>query len=341
MELTFNQAKEAITASIACGDKTPTLLLGPPGAGKTTLAIDVAESLGIPRSVAWDCVFRPSFREPVDLMGAMTIEDGTTRWARNGFFEDVNRVAETYGFALLIWDELPQAPDMLQNAIAGALHDWRIGSSILDPRVYQVATGNRVEDKAGARRVLTQVADRLEQIDFGISLDDWIRWGLTHGLDPMLLAYHRFNAGKSLHDFDPARRVNATPRSWEQAAKVPTSLPAAIYTAKVAGRVGEGHAQEYLAFRQFALELPTREEVLFDPAGARIPEAPGAKYAAAFGLAKHATPENFDRVAQYLMRYPTELQVAVFRDLEATRKDLVPTSGFIAWACSPAAAAMM
>lgn len=67
ISLSFTDAKTAINATIEAGDYTPTYLVGPPGVGKTSLALDVAEHFGIPRTVAEACMFRPSLHDPVDL----------------------------------------------------------------------------------------------------------------------------------------------------------------------------------------------------------------------------------------------------------------------------------
>lgn len=265
----------------------------------------------------------------------------TTRWAANDFFRSVNAVAEQYGTALLIWDEIAQAVPMMQNAIAGALLDRRIGESVLHPRVFQIATGNRATDKAGSNRILTQVGNRWERLELEVSLDDWVLWALGADIDPLQIAYHRFKGGAALFDFDPSREINATPRSWAAANRVPTDLPDLLYRAKVAGRVGEGYAIEYCEFRNIYTRLPSRETIRLDPTNAPVPEDASARFAAIWQLMKSCNEKVLDRDLAYVTRYPREYQVAWISDLTRIKPELKSTKPFINWAVTHGADALL
>jgi len=340
MTHTFTEALACIRSSIEMGDHTPTLLLGQPGTGKTSLFLKISDDFGVPRHLAESVIFRPSLRDPVDLMGVPFIdeqEEGkVTRWALNELIINGNRIAETYGGCMFVLDELAQAPVMMQNACAGLMHDRYIGDNVLDDRVFVGATGNRAEDKAGSGRILTQLGNRLEVLELEVDLPAWSQYMIEMGYDPLLVAYINYRPD-ALQDFVPSRITNPTMRSWEMAAKVSTSLPASVYRAKISGRVGEGRAAEYIAFRQVYDELPDIQSILSAPMTALIPPDQGARYASVALLVKNISQVNWPALCQYIGRFATdvmspEMEVAFFKDVSVRLPEYVQTREFGAWA---------
>ena len=331
----YSHVKQAILSSVNTGDMTPIYISGAPGCGKTSVCIDVAEDKGIPRDVAEACIFRPSLRDPVDLTGVPHIEDGVTKWATNSQLAYVNGVAERYGFALFIIDELPQAVPMMQNALAGLMHDRFVSDTRLHDDVFVVATGNRAKDKAGAGRVMSQLANRVEHLEMDADTKAFSSYMMGKGYDPLIAAYIRYRPD-ALDDFNPDAFSNATMRSWEAVAKVDTTLPSDIYYAKVAGRVGEGRAAEYIGFRRVASELPKIETILAHPETAPMPQDHGARYAAVGLLVRHADPSTFGTLAKYAARFATEMQspeleVVFYMDSVAKDANFIQTPEYVAW----------
>lgn len=337
--MNINEIKEAIRVGIRSNDLTPIYITGAPGCGKTDLCLDIAVEYGIPRDVAKLCMFRPSFRDPVDLMGVPYVDDvddeRMTRWARNHFIWYVNAVAKKYGIAILIIDELAQGIPAMQNAMAGLMHDRMVGEQCLDDRVYIVATGNRVTDKAGSNRIVTQLGNRMEVQEMDVSMEQWIEYMQQDpNYDPLLLGFIQFRAGTPLTDFSPDRLTNATMRSWTAVSKIPTNIDGKIYYAKVAGRVGEGHAAEYIGFRKIAEDLPSLQAICADPADAVIPDQQSAKFATATMCRKYAAqdPKVFPAVAAYMKRVARtapELEVVFYRGLEQAQPVIAQTPEYI------------
>lgn len=331
----YSDITTSIISSVEAGDTTPTYISGPPGTGKTSISLDVAERFGLPREVAEQCIFRPSLHDPVDLLGVPFVEGegahASTRWASNSFLSYVNDVAEQYGTAVLTWDELPQGVPMMQNAIAGLLLDRRLGDFALHPNVVQIATGNRTQDKAGANRMLTQVANRMEHVEHEVHVEDWADWAMQVGVDPVLVGFIRFRPDL-LHDFDPDRMENATPRSWAAASKVSTDLPAHIYRQKVAGRVGAGPAAEYIGFREIYQSLPDRKEILGDPQGAPVPEDVATKYATVTMLVNATTEKTIEAAGDYVQRLGSEYDTLYHHMVGRKDDSLRRTQAWIRWA---------
>ena len=346
IELNYSSMKTAIMANVDAIDMTPIMITGAPGCAKTSVCLDVAESYGIPRNVAERCIFRPSLRDPVDLAGLPhneRDEDGVlyTHWAANSFIKYVNDVAAKYGIAFLIVDELPQAVTMMQNALVGLMLDRFVGSNFLHERVFLLSTGNRVKDKAGAGRIVSQLGNRVEHLPMAVDIDAWGKHMIdTYGFDRvgMFVAYVRFEPGV-LEDINPDRMVNGTMRSCTAAAMINPKLPRNIYLAKLAGRIPEGRAMQFLTFRDLFDELPTAEAMRNTPKTAKLPNGNrGALFAAASLAFKRSEDEaSFNAMAKYVERIATEaleadIEAFFYKDIMIHKQALAETNVFIEWA---------
>lgn len=325
----YSHAMQIVQSTLEKSPGQPLLLLGAPGTAKTSLCLDAANRLGLPEDRV--LLIRPSLRDPVDLLGCPQIEAGLSSFAPPA---DLHRFRAGTGPGLIIWDELPQAVPMMQNAIAGALLDKVLGNLRLDPAVAQIATGNRTQDKAGAGRVMTQLGNRVKVLHIEAHLDDWCVWAVTHGVDPLLIAFLRLRPDL-LHDFSPDRVTNPTPRSWEMvSASCDPSAPRDLFMWDVAGLVGEGAAAEYVGFRDMAAHMPNPDAILLNPKTAEVPEEPAILYALASALASKASKGNIGLLVQYTDRLPAEFGVMFMKDAHRRDKRITESPAFTSWAAS-------
>jgi hypothetical protein len=260
-------------------------------------------------------IFRPSLHDPVDILGVPSVSDGQTKWNTPSWLHKLK-----HGRHLLVIDELPQSVKMMQNALAGLMLDRFVGEVQLSNEVYILATGNRTQDRAGANRMLTQLSNRVLEVEMDVNLDDWVVWALDNQIDPLLIAFHRWKSGM-LMDFDPDRSQNPTPRSWEMVAHVPTDLPADLYFDAVGGLVGDGAAAEYVGFRQLADKLPSIDHIMMDPANAPLPSEPDVRYVCVATLATRVTYDNYSGLLEYIERMPVEYQVLFNKTTISTKTD--------------------
>jgi hypothetical protein len=219
----------------------------------------------------------------------------------------------------------------MQNALCGVIYDRRAGNLQLSDNLFIIATGNRTEDKSGANRITSKLANRTRRFDFQENLEDWTDWALDNDIDPVLIQFLRFRPGM-LSDFDPNRFANPTPRSWERVDLIPASLDSALFYDNVAGEVGEGAAAEYTGFRRIYMGLPDVDAVLLDPKGADVPADPATLYALTGAIARKATKDNFGRVSDYLGRLPVEFNVMAARDSIRLQPDIKSSKSFLEWA---------
>jgi len=301
-------------------------LSGPPGVGKTSIVYEAAAIAGIPEDRI--LLLRPSLMDPVDLLGVPAVTDGTTSFA-----PPANLLAfrEGTGPGIILIDELPQSSISMQNALGGLLLDSMLGALKIDKQVARISTGNRVQDKAGASRILSQIGGRICHLEIGVSLDVWSKWAMRNSVDPMVIAFLRLRPNL-LHDFDPDRVSNPTPRTWEMVARLPTTLPEHIYTAGCAGLVGEGAAAEWVGTRKFLNQMPSIDGILAHPQDYQVPDEPVVKYAVASALAARASHKTFDAALQYMIRLPAEFQVLFVSLADSRDKTLLDGPTFTQWA---------
>jgi hypothetical protein len=309
-------------------NKVVPILMGPPGGGKSACARDVGLAMGVHPDNIFQ--FFASLRDPVDLLGTPKPNDEYTSWKPP---QDWWRMRT--GKWLVVLEELPDADKQMQNPLCGVIHDRRSGDLTFSPEVFFIATGNRTEDKSGANRIQSKLAGRVRFIDFATDLDDWCAYALDAGIDPVIIQFLRFKPDM-LHDFDPSRRSNPTPRTWEKVSYIPTELPTGVYFEHVAGDVGEGAAAVYTGFRRIYESLPDMDKLLASPATYEVPTAPDVRYALAGALAHASTKDNFDRVVTYVNRMPKEFSVMCVNDAIKLRPEVKSTKAFAEWVQSNA-----
>ena len=325
------------------GNKVVPFILGAPGGGKSALIRDVAAKMFAERGLkmvkyddadpdTWETAnyveFNASLRDPVDLLGTPDNHGTATRWKPPGEFYALRRGT---GFKIINFEELSDAPVPMQNGICSVIYDRRAGNIMLTDDLFIMATGNRTEDKSGATRITSKLANRTRRFDFQENLDDWTQWALDNDLDPVLIQFLRFRPGL-LSDFDPNRFANPTPRSWERVNLIPATLPAALFYDNVSGEVGEGASAEYTGFRRIYLSLPDPTSILLDPEHAEVPTDPATLYALTGALARVSTKDNFDRVHRYLSRLSPEFNIMCTKDAIKLQPTIKQSRAFIEWA---------
>jgi hypothetical protein len=231
----------------------------------------------------------------------------------------------------LIIEELSDAPQPMQNPMCRVILDHYAGELKLHPKLHIIASGNRTSDKSGANRMTTKLSNRMQELQYDENLDDWCAWALENDIAVELIQFIRFRPNL-LSDFDPNRNINPTPRTWEFANQVDTSLSSDLYFSNIAGCVGEGAAAEYTGFKRIFENLPNIEGILLNPSKAAVPTDPAVLYALTGALAHKVSKDNFDRVAEYVDRMPADFQVMCIFDAQKLKPEIRNTKAFMQWA---------
>jgi len=298
------------------------LLLGAPGLGKSSVAFQAAAQIyngptnattvtGLPDE-NWFVVIRAMDKDPVDLKGLPFVKDGKTQWSE----PDLIGLLRPEGGVICI-EELPQALPAVQCVLRELLLDHRIGGHKIPDTWTVIATGNRVEDKAGAGRLLSHVASSVIVMTMEISVEDWQGWAVRVGIKPDVRSFINFRPDL-LHNFEPSRMVNADPRGWESVSIISEHVPDDLLHQVCAGKVGDGPAAEYVGFRRIYTQLPDPRHMLDNAATCKIPTELAVVYAMVGSLteAVRNNPKAKDMagIVTISSRLSTEHGVLLFRD---------------------------
>lgn len=297
---------------------------GAPGGGKTTIVHEVAAELGVP------CIERHMPTMLVEDFGILFPQgDGAKLSYKLPDWFPVKGKAPERG--ILLFDDRNQASADLQKVLANICQARTLHGTPMPDGWQVISTGNRQADRAGANRVLGHLRNRETVIELETHLDDFTQWALDHNVKPEVISFNRFRPNL-LHDYDPQRDQNATPRSWvEGVSDVLGTVPPEAEFECFKGAVGEGAAAEFVGYLRIFRKLPNPDNLLLNPTHGEVPTDPATLYALAGSLAHRVTPAAMDRFVTYLERMPAEFSVLAMS--MACRRDtaLTASSGFNRW----------
>jgi hypothetical protein len=298
---------------------------GSPGGGKTTIVHEVAQELGVP------CIERHMPTMLVEDFGVLypNKEKGGLHYELPDWYPVKGKAPEQ---GILLFDDRNQANPDLQKVLANICQARTLHGVPLPDGWQVISTGNRQSDRAGANRVLSHLRNRETVYELETHLDDWTQWAIDHGVKPEVISFIRFRPAL-LHDFDPQRDQNATPRSWVDGVSDAlgiVSADAEYETFK--GAVGEGAAAEFVGFMRIFRKLPNPDAILLNPKTADVPTDPATLYALSGAIAERASENNFDRVCAYADRMPPEFSVLTVSYASRKKPELSDTQAFTQWA---------
>jgi len=298
---------------------------GSPGGGKTTICQQVAKELG----VGYEEVHMPTMLVE-DFGIPIPQPDGSLKYSIPHWIPVVGSDHPDTG--ILVLDDMNQASADLQKVVANMCQARNVHGYQIKEGWQIVSTGNKVSDRAGANRVLSHLRNRHTVYDLETHVDDWYAWAIEHNVKPEVISFIKFRTDL-LHDFDPQRESNPTPRSWVEGVSnaIGVVSPEAEYET-FKGAVGEGASAEFTGFVKIYRNLPDMEQVIKKPLEATVPTDPATLYAMSGSLATYSTVDNFKNVLTYLDRIPPEFSVLSVSYAVKKNVELMNTPEFTKWA---------
>lgn len=306
-------AKKSIRKAINV--RRPVFLWGPPGIGKSDIVKQIGEDLGRPvidvRLALW---------EPTDIKGIpyYNAEMGKMVWA-----PPAELPVEADSKAIIFLDELNSAPPAVQAAAYQLILNRRVGTYELPEGVDVVAAGNREGDRGVTYRMPAPLANRFVHLEAKVDFDDWQDWATLNKINADVVGYVGF-AKQDLYDFDPksASKAFATPRSWSFVSDLLNDDDVDNDTLQnlIAGAVGDGLANKFMAHRKIAGKLPKASDILDGKVKDLQIKEVSAMYSLTVSLCyelkdrAEKKTKNWDDMADHFFRYmmdnfPTELVV--------------------------------
>lgn len=257
----------------------PLFIWGGAGVGKSSIIKSVADDLGI------DFIdFRLSQREPVDMRGlpVPNKENHTVEWyVTSDFPVDKNSKG------IILFDELPTADVSLQVAAFEIILDRRLGKLYSLPNGwYVIAAGNRTTDKAGAKTILSPLANRFLHLEVNPNTEDWTKWGQRHDIHPAVIGFITFRNEFLFHmEGENLERGWPSPRSWERVSHIlklyeHLGTDNTILRKLVYGLIGNRAGVEFMEFYRMNTQFDNVLDYMLDPnKKINIPERSDMKYA--------------------------------------------------------------
>jgi len=312
---------------------------GPPGGGKTSIAkqsarelkkpsitvhmpTSLVEDFGVPDIVSQQIAAENEQADVVDtsfgyrLPAWFPVEGGPLDKGRGGF---------------LIFDDRNQADPSIQKVLANIIQERTLHGYRMAEGWWPMSTGNRQSDRAGANRILSHLADRETELEFESNLVDSTRWMTDNEGATEVIAFLQFRPGL-LHDFDPQRDKNPTPRSWhEGVSPVIGNVPPEAEYDCFKGAIGEGAAAEFTGFLRIWRDLDDPDMIIANPKQARVPTDSATQYALCGAMAARATEANFGNIIVFAKRFPPDFEVLMISLCVRNNPDVCESSAYINW----------
>lgn len=250
--------------------KTPVIIWGPPGIGKTAKVQQLGARLRLPVETVL-----ASVREPADFAGLPVVtpkgvELSAPTWAR--------RLVE-HGEGILFLDEISTAAPAVQAALLRVILDRVVGDLPLPEGVAVVAAANPPEMAAGGWDLSPPLANRFVHLHMEPSVSEWSQWAAGRSQAHALVAGFLSVRPHLLLVYPKTDHAAGTawpsPRSWDMAARLYAVNPA---LSLLSGAIGTGVGLEFLAWVK-GLDLPDPEELLAAPHTYRCPARADQIYA--------------------------------------------------------------
>ena len=318
----LREAKNIIKTSMRT--KTPCLLLGTPGIGKSEIVEQVAKKEG-----GGFLCFEASSLDPTDIRGVLVpAENNKSCFTKSPLLPDVERHGKE---GILLIDELPSGLPSVQVALHPLFHprERRLGGDKLPDGWIPMATGNYVSDNAGARNILSALSDRICILNI---VEDYAIWkndyAIPNKIHPMVIAFLHFRPNLlstfSKRNKNSKEKTFATPRSHAAVSAVlyeadKNKLSQEELLAMLTGLVGAGIATEYIAYMKLCDKLTDPREILVKGNYVKHKD-PSVLYALCTAIASHLDkveiPINkaIDRMLEYSLQIEAEFGGLLIRD---------------------------
>jgi hypothetical protein len=228
----------------------PVLLRGHPGVGKSALAQELAQRLGLP---VLD--LRLAQKDPAELAGIYAPNPDRTalqllppEWAL-----ELRRRP-----MLLFLDEINAAVTKLHQAAAYQMVlERRVGPVQFHPQTRVMAAGNLDGDRALAMPLSSALLNRFVHFRLRVDAADWLLWAEQQGLHAPVRAYVGAfgRRGADLLYRNTGEDAFATPRSWAQAARLLALAPTKLAPQLLCSCVGPTATEQYLEWQKVAAKV--------------------------------------------------------------------------------------
>lgn len=259
--LTIDQEECLDLFKFSCTAGTNILVLGPAGGGKTAMAQQAANEVGLPH-----IYIDLSVLEAPDFVGLPTIRENerggrTVEYATPAFMPCVDVVDTSKSPFVLIFDELDKARPELQAPLLEIFHERSINGRKLHVKGI-MATGNLPDEGAFSNPISHALTNRCSVYKMSLNFQSWQPWAVRNGVNGLIVGFLDRNQDHLLKpppEGDPTAYCHPSPRAWSNAAqdldKAGSKASIGFQTKLIAGRVGLGSATKFAVWLEFYREV--------------------------------------------------------------------------------------
>lgn len=225
---------------------------------------------------------RISTMDPTDIRGLTFIDKTTKRTVvfRPGFLPDDPN-------SCIFLDEINRGDPFTQNAALQLVLDYRVADYVVPKGGLVCAAGNFSDSGQSVTKMDVAMNDRLVHYHVVPNIEDFLKWGVSKGIHPSVLAFLKMKneylyRGPDFADLDPTSYKFPTPRSWARVSKVlqANGSLTEVVKATISGIVGDAAASHYFALLNHLGKIPEPKELLaMKPAAAA--KHPGLQHTSA------------------------------------------------------------
>jgi len=338
-EMNFKQieAYQSLNQQLPSDERMVQVVLGAPGTAKTAhaknvLPVIIAKARGIDVSEIAVIVSRPALRDAVEFSGVgvpQRNEDDqlVTRFSLPNLLEQITNALKTHKAVLVILDELSAADEDIQKALADCLdpETRTLAEHPLPEEVIFHATGNRHNDRAGSRKLLSHCINRVAITELVTETSIWVDYSRKRGTNELIVSTAECHSDF----FEDVPKDGTTHNTWRQAtnaanlidihaANEPTwdgliSSDLEMFMAQMIGKKAAAMVASHA--RDIAYELPTPEQVYTNPETCKVPDQTGHQLLtvnrAIANMGAQNDPEAANQLFSYVLRCRPDLQITL------------------------------
>jgi hypothetical protein len=343
-----------------------TFIRGKPAIGKTETIEQFVERMKprVPGFRSW--MFYAPTMSPMDIQAsAPNYDTHLLEMFNNAALPNHYTTPDAVG--VVFFGELPNADPATTKLLQKYVNGEDMSGVLRKPAgVVVIADGNRIEDKSGVQQQGRAFLSRFEQLEAYTDAADNIGYAASKSWHPYVQTFFKDNPAL-IDNYDDvfetsaaarqrsaqAKAANgadqqaeegkigiwANMRSWERMSRkeyAADQLRSPVTLAEACGNLGTGVGAQYESHKAMIMSLTSFDDIVADPANARLPTAMDEQYAISMVVALRCSETQLPQVYTYACRMPLELQASIVRHL-AQRKNfrLDGSDAFAKWNTNP------
>lgn len=270
---------------------------------------------------------RLSQMDAVDLVGTPSTADGYTRWNPPDWMRfDPNSKG------ILLMEEITSASREVFAASYQLFLDRELNGAQIPEGWLVVALGNRLSDRGVVNQVPSPLLNRFVKLTLEPHLDSWVEWAGAAGVDPRMIAWVSYQP-EYLHNFEAVgggvSEPFCSPRSIVSASDY-IDWPDEDRVEMLRGCLGKAGASALESYLRLYTQLPTKDEILADPIGCRIPgnDKLGERYAVTMLCSSVMDRISFEKLWQYVDRLGANFAMLAVKLAASRDKQILTAKGY-------------